>query len=139
MGICQSTNTSSNRKSSINTMVFEKDPQTIRENTNASSSNSSGSENQMIHYFCSKKNKSFDVSLTKFENYKSLPCGCLRRRDISMENFKKKINENYNIGKQCDKHKHNLCSYCFECEIDICDLCKDAFHDEYFNNHHLIL
>ena len=113
MGICQSTNTSSSRKSSINTMVFEKDPQTISENTNASSSNSSGCENQMIHYFCSKKNKSFDVSLTKFENY--------------------------NIGKQCDKHKHNLCSYCFECEIDICDLCKDAFHDEYFNNHHLIL
>ena len=137
MGVCQSLNCSS-RKSSNASFDFEKDPQVRMDtNTNASSISSPREKNSFaFHYYCSAHRKEFDIDIISFESSYCLPCGCTRRRDISIENFKKVIEDT--AKTRCTKHNRETIAYCFECEIHLCEECKKAFHDEYFINHHLI-
>lgn len=137
MGVCQSMNCSS-RKSSNASLDFEKEAKMRTDtNTNASSiSSPREKEPFVLHYYCSAHHKEFDITLTNFESSYLLPCGCTRRRDISLDNFKKVIEDT--AKARCSKHNKETISYCFECEIHLCEECKKAFHDEYFINHHLI-
>ena len=133
MGVCQSLNCSS-RTSSNASFDFEKD---TRVDTNASSISSQREKEPVVfHYCCGAQHREFDISITKFEGSYLLPCGCIRRRDISLENFKKEIEDT--AKTRCTKHNKETIGYCFECEIHLCEECKKAFHDEYFINHHLI-
>lgn len=134
MGVCQS-NANSKRKMSSSSQYFEKSQNSNDNNTNASSVESEA----LYCYHCGVKNKEFTIAMNEFDSAK-LPCGCVRRRDISMEKFKEKMNnEGVFIKTMCKKHNKEMNMYCYECEMEICDFCKLLFHNEYFSNHHIIM
>ena len=135
MGVCHSTSISK-RKTSTNSQYFEKSQQCSNDNnTNASSTESEA----LCCYQCGVTNKEYTISMSEFESAK-LPCGCVRRRDISSEKFKEKMNkEGVFIKRICKKHNKEMNMYCYECEMEICNYCKLSFHNEYFSNHHIIM
>ena len=121
---------------STSSQYIEKSQQCSNDNnTNASSIESFA----LYCYHCGVTDKEFTISMCEFESAK-LPCGCVRRRDISSEHFKETMNkEGVFIKRIYKKHNKEMNMYCYECEMEICNFCKLSFHNEYFSNHHIIM
>lgn len=87
--------------------------------------------------FCLKTREKFTFSPSQLVKSSSLPCGCPKRIDLSLQKFFNAINEIESFDLNCERHEEEIVCYCFECELMLCRKCIDKFHDDFFGNHHL--